>query len=511
MFDGFYVPRILLCGDLNSFRHAAADMQVDIVGQISFTGAAERGENFLFATVQDLEAYVPKDFRIFLDGKEISADTLRNILDGAADYIVFDDGGEIIGRRNELHALKLSGRLLTRETLFRQARRNFFAHENFPTLARFLRDNQISHVLDLDALFAETGLFMFPEMFPRTDAVCKSPAPIHENFYGKIYSALDACRFKVFDALLLAERDPVDFVDTLLAVDALSAQIVTFARKNSALESWLATYAEAFEKISAVPATNGRWYLLTKRVPKDFRVWVVTHKDARLATLPDGYEIIHAGHSLAKENFGYRGDSTGDNISALNFYLNEITALYWLWKNTNHAIVGLNHYRRFFTTAADESFAVEKILSRNKAQEILRDFDIIVAENVSTKLTVSCWQMLLSGPELEQFVERIFREHIARRQPDYLDAFDAVSQSFSAFQYEIFITRRPILDAYCSWLFSFLLDVTQEIFARTNIRQINNPRKYRIISFVAERLLTVWLWKNPLKIKRLPVLFREDV
>ena len=35
-----YVPRILLCGDVNSFR-AAANMPVEIVGQISFVGSPE--------------------------------------------------------------------------------------------------------------------------------------------------------------------------------------------------------------------------------------------------------------------------------------------------------------------------------------------------------------------------------------------------------------------------------------------------------------------------------------
>ena len=126
-------------------------------------------------------------------------------------------------------------------------------------------------------------------------------------------------------------------------------------------------------------------------------------------------------------------------------------------------------------------------------------------------MSTSCWQKLYSGGDLEEFVARIFRKHIALKQPDYLDAFDRVADAYTAFQYEIFITRRNVFEAYCEWLFSFLLDVTAEVFDKTNIRQIDNPRRYRIISFITERLMTVWLWKNRLRIKRLPILFRKGI
>ena len=33
----------------------------------------------------------------------------------------------------------------------------------------------------------------------------------------------------------------------------------------------------------------------------------------------------------------------------------------------------------------------------------------------------------------------------------------------------------------------------------------------RMMSFFAERMLTVWLMKNHLRIKTLPIMFREDV
>ena len=508
-----YVPRILLCGDINSFANAA-DMPVEVIGQISFSGSPERGENYFLVRYRDVLDYVPKELKIFLDGKEISAEKLREILDGAADYIVFDDGAEFVARYNDLSSLKIPNRFIPRETLFTQARHGFYSDTNFMMLAGILRNEKISRVLDVDGIFYTTDFIMFPNLFPHVDALAKNLAGsdlIAEDFYERIYDTLADCRFKRYDALLVAERAPEDFVDVLLATDALSENILMFLRKNSALERWLAANQNAFEKIFHFPALNGNWYLLTKRTAKDFCVYVVTHKDAKLDALPEGYRIIHAGHAQAAQDFGYLGDDTGDNISTLNRYLNEVTALYWMWKNTTHAIIGLNHYRRFFTESNDESFAVEKILSRATAEEFLHDYDIIVAQNKGLRLSVSCWQRMFSGSDLEEFVADIFRNHIALKQPDYLDSFEHVANAYTAFQYEMFITRRNIFDAYCEWLFSFIIDVTDEVLARTNIAQIDNSRKYRTIGIIAERLLTVWLRKNRLRIKRLPILFRKGI
>lgn len=500
-----YVPRILLCGDVNSFQSAAGDMAVEIIGEISFTGSAERGENFIFVRHDCMDYYKPSEIKIFLNGAEISADELRKLLDGAVDYIVFDDARNFIGRRNDLHSLGLAERYITRENLFRQARHNFYSAKNLETLSEILRDNKISSLLDVDGIFHETDYFMLPEKFPTVEGVIPKPEPILENFYEKIYGSLADCRFKFYDAIFIGERGPENFINVLLEANDLAENILTFARKNSALEKFLAANENAFEKILRFPAVNGNWYLIKKRAQKNFCVYVVTHKDPKLDALPEGYKIIHAGHAQAKEDFGYLGDDTGDNISRLNLYLNEVTALYWIWKNTSHTIIGLNHYRRFFSSDG------ENILSLEAAEEILRDYDIIVAQNAVSNINVSCWQMMLSGDDLENFVANIFRKHIALKQPDYLAAFERVAESFTGFQYEIFITRRNIFNAYCEWLFSFLLDVTEEILAKTNIAEIKNPRKYRIISFITERLMTIWLRKNHLRIKKLPVLFRKGI
>ena len=216
--------------------------------------------------------------------------------------------------------------------------------------------------LDVDGFFAKNDYYMFPDFKSKIAGIADAETyPALRNFYGEIYSTLDDCRYKFFDALLLTnERTPEEFITALVATDLLAENILIFARKDSELETFLTATENVFEKISAFPAVNGNWLLLKKSVRADCKIYIVTHKDAKLAALPEGYEIIHAGHALAQKNFGYLGDDSGDNISRLNPYLNEITALYWLWKHTAHNLIGFVHYRRFFTVDGENILTTDE-------------------------------------------------------------------------------------------------------------------------------------------------------
>ena len=95
------------------------------------------------------------------------------------------------------------------------------------------------------------------------------------------------------------------------------------------------------------------------------KILTIYHKPSKV--INSEYLInIHAGRLVAKEQQlngklplpelkwledNLIGDDTGDNISHLNPELNEITALYWAWKNYNQIgnpeYIGLQHYRRF--------------------------------------------------------------------------------------------------------------------------------------------------------------------
>ena len=492
-----YIPRIFLCGNVKNFLN----LNVKIVGLIKFKGAAERGEFIVpnNAEVADNFKLNEADFKIFINGVEISVENLRGLLETSADYIVFENHDEYLARFRELYALKLIDRVITVPTLLNYAADNFFSLNNAIQIFKLIHAQRI---LDVDGYFIKNDYYMFPDLNHKIAGVID----VDYHFYKETYSTLADARFKFFDAILLTnERSPAEFIDILIDTDALTENIWAFVRKNSALEQFLAANELAFEKILRFPAVNGYWLHIKKFVRADFKIYVVTHKDAKLSMLPDGYEIIHAGHALAKNDFGYLSDDLGDNISRLNLYLNEITALYWIWKNTSHDFIGFVHYRRFFTTDG------KNFLSTDAAKKILRESDIIVNGCEYGYIALRDWKAVLSTRNLAEYVINTIKKYIALRQPDYLAAYDRVNNSFGVFCYEIFITRREIFNSYCEWLFSFIIDATEEILATTDIANSDDPRIYRAISFVAEHLMTVWLIKNRLRIKTLPIIFRNDV
>lgn len=78
---------------------------------------------------------------------------------------------------------------------------------------------------------------------------------------------------------------------------------------------------------------------------KKTKIYVITHKKYDNIVENDVYTPLFVG-AKGKESFGYLRDDTGDNISEKNQYYSELTGLYWIWKNSDSDIAGLNHYRR---------------------------------------------------------------------------------------------------------------------------------------------------------------------
>lgn len=223
----------------------------------------------------------------------------------------------------------------------------------------------------------------------------------------------------------------------------------------------------------------------------------------------DHYRIVHVGsNSNCKSD--YARDDTEDNISDKNPYYCELTGQYWVWKNVQEApddVSGLVHYRRFFTTlAGDLSYTyfnkTPKILPYTTICKTLRTNDIILPARVKIVRTVG--QFYADLHNVEDL--KITRSCIQEVCPDYLGSYDAVMNEHSFIYGNMFIAKREVFDRYCEWLFPLMNDIESKI----DVNKYDSPYQARVLGFLSERLLQVWVEHNHLKVKEYPVFNTEN-
>ncbi|WP_372404002.1 DUF4422 domain-containing protein [Acinetobacter piscicola] len=223
-------------------------------------------------------------------------------------------------------------------------------------------------------------------------------------------------------------------------------------------------------------------------------IYVATHKDYEFPKA-NCYYPIHVGKEKAKVDLGIIGDNTGDNISELNSTFCELTALYWMWKNSFADILGLVHYRRYFI-GKDGQILTEKDINTLGLDEI------IVATKKSFYKVKKIFGLRISKNQIsvrehyaKDHYERDFnklRDIVASKSPDYLEAFDSlcdVKDGISLFN--MFIMHRELVDEYCKWMFPILFELEQTL----DITSYDTYQR-RIYGFLSERMFNVFLIKN---------------
>ena len=228
---------------------------------------------------------------------------------------------------------------------------------------------------------------------------------------------------------------------------------------------------------------------------EDIKIYVVMHKKFNLKglKLPAIYENILVGNN----DKCVVTDSTGDNISYKNKNYCELTALYWIWKNSKSRIVGLCHYRRFFLAPF-----YYRPFNENEILKVLNNYDIIVPNKypVITDNIYNDYKEKHISSDLD-----ICREIIKKKYPDYLSSFDEFMMCDYYSPYNMFICKKELIDNYCVWLF----DILFELEKRIDLSERDNYQK-RVFGFLAERLFNVWIRKNNLRKFNSFILCTED-
>jgi hypothetical protein len=231
------------------------------------------------------------------------------------------------------------------------------------------------------------------------------------------------------------------------------------------------------------------------------KIYVATHKrDDNLLKIPYSYYIpIHCGKEIYKEeNTGEflpkLGDNTGDNISVKNPNYCELTAMYWIWKNDDsqpNDIVGLNHYRRYFSEEFKED---SEILTRETIQKWLEDYDFLVNGcSTAEDYTISDEESVYRAYENCHVINDldIALEAIELYYPLLYDIINhEIKHSGAMCLCNMLITRKKYFDEYCEFLFTVMAYVESKINLNDEAHEGYNAR---VFGFLGERLFRPWL------------------
>ena len=221
-------------------------------------------------------------------------------------------------------------------------------------------------------------------------------------------------------------------------------------------------------------------------------------------------------------------DATGDNISLKNNTYNELTILYWVWKNylkkNDIDYIGLMHYRRHFilndsyrpkddrwTVDIDRiTIPVDQYLSQigmteERIQQCLQTHFGLVACYDYKKATVYEHYKNSKYHNITDLDNCI--NIIRKKYPQYSDACDQYLNGTKQYFCNMFILNKEVFSEYCSFIFGVLKCLE-------NIRDIKDSSYIESRLYVSERLTGIFI-KNLInkgcKLKEVPITFVKDV
>lgn len=209
-------------------------------------------------------------------------------------------------------------------------------------------------------------------------------------------------------------------------------------------------------------------YIKKQYPPKDVKILVAYHKKDYIYN-SNKLVPIHCGREIAfektkdgrisKDEFEWLlnntiGDDTGDNISYLNRTLNEMTAIYWAWKNYdklgNPDYIGLNHYRRYFE------------INYGKLDKILSKYDFIKQKHsISKQSFYDIWLNLEDRDN--DFIDNAIQICKDVEQAEGIEIEKFLKGNIHRGFCNMFIMKKEDFFKYCEFLFPIVLKLPQDV------------------------------------------------
>lgn len=255
-----------------------------------------------------------------------------------------------------------------------------------------------------------------------------------------------------------------------------------------------------------VDKKNGREY--TVRMEK-INILVVYHKESPLIK-SEVFLPINAGRAIACSDDkkwleqNTVGDDSGENISALNPVYNELTAVYWAWKNLESDYYGLMHYRRHFVFSDKKrNYYVARKIGKNylekigysheKLVSILSEYDFIAPKPMREVSVYKHYKNAHDAKDIDAAIEAI-KEFF----PEYSQACDKYVFGQNEYFYNMFVFDKITFNRYCEFLFG-VLDKIKDRFEGKRM-------------FISERITGIFIEKLILEGKQgkfLPTIYIE--
>lgn len=403
------------------------------------------------------------------------------------------DSGKIISWRYYLYCLEYKTRILSRR--------------DFDEICSSLERLKISSILDIDNGIEKNAFYTGDTKL----------AEQVKNIF--IYSEEDIFNPNVYDGSGKNEEkiDMALFLDYFLnhSVEDFYVKVRSIAHKikfilvsvpYEACDEWLEWTEADMGCLGELSVIKGKavQQIIIKLMPEDRDgndfMYVVTHKEFQIPRNPF-YKPIYVG-GYEPEDMDALRDCRGENIASLNEKINELTAVYWIWKNTHSGDVGFCHYRRYFGRHLNTTDSYFGLMTPEQAENFLNDADMVVAGAVCTyPLRVSEQLKDTLNQNAYESCYKLYIDRIKKICPEYLETFYSVMDGIIIYPCNMFYTHRQTFDQYCSWLFPIVLDVAEKM----NVSGYDSYSK-RIVGFFAERMLTVWILHNHIKVAEMEVI-----
>ncbi len=253
----------------------------------------------------------------------------------------------------------------------------------------------------------------------------------------------------------------------------------------------------------------------------DLDIFIYSHIPFKPVTNDHTYKILTNSKCKSSDfntDLEIFRDYYGDNISNNNLMYNEYCGLYWIYKNYPiKKYIGLNHYRRIYTTDNGEVLEHDKLPSVDK---IFENHDIILNKPLQLRMFngmdrggelfnnydwYKCWHNIDDLNLLGDIINDLY--------PNLMDGYQSMLNKTYLYPSSMFIMKRDDFIKYCDFIFNVLNEFRiRRCFYNTNdcIKYVQEhsdlyikkekghdyydvEKQSRIIGYIAERALATYL------------------